>query len=165
MRQVANADLLVAGNDEENYRPELEALATRCGVADRVRFLGPIEGDRKWDLLSSARILALPSYSENFGNVVLEAMAVGCPVVVTPEVGMANAVKEAGCGVVVPGDPVELGLEIKRLLADPERCGKMGRAGRHVVETKYTWSVIAPQMLNLYDQISSKSGREPSAQD
>ena len=165
MRQVSNADLLVAGNDEENYRPELEALATRCGVADRVRFVGPVEGDRKWDLLSSARILALPSYSENFGNVVLEAMAVGCPVVVTPEVGMANAVKEAGCGVVVPGDPVEFGLEIKRLLADPERCGKMGRAGRHVVETKYTWSVIAPQMLNLYHQISSNSGRESFAQD
>ena len=165
MRQVSNADLLVAGNDEENYRPELEALATRCGVADRVRFVGPIEGDRKWDLLSSARILALPSYSENFGNVVLEAMAVGCPVVVTPEVGMANAVKEAGCGVVAPGDPVEFGLEIKRLLADPERCGKMGRAGRHVVETKYTWSIIAPQMLNLYHQISSNSGRESFAQD
>ena len=165
MRQVSNADLLVAGNDEENYRPELEALATRCGVAERVRFVGPVEGDRKWDLLSSARILALPSYSENFGNVVLEAMAVGCPVVVTPEVGMANAVKEAGCGVVAPGDPVEFGLEIERLLADPERCRKMGRAGRHVVETKYTWSVIAPQMLNLYHQISLNSGRESVAQD
>ena len=43
MQQVANADLLIAGNDEENYRPELEALARRCGVAERVRFLGPID--------------------------------------------------------------------------------------------------------------------------
>jgi glycosyltransferase involved in cell wall biosynthesis len=165
MRQVLNADLLIAGNDEENYRSDLEALATRCGVAERVRFVGPVEGDRKWDLLSSARILALPSYSENFGNVVLEAMAVGCPVVITPEVGLANAVKEADCGVVSPGDPDRFGLEIKRLLADPERCGRMGRAGRHVVETKYTWSVIAPQMLSLYHQISSNSRSEPFASD
>ena len=94
MEQVTNADLLIAGNDEENYRPELEALARRCGVADRVRFLGPVHGERKWELLSSAQILALPSYSENFGNVVLEAMAVGCAVIVTPEVGMASVVHE-----------------------------------------------------------------------
>ena len=77
MQQVTNADLLIAGNDEENYRPELEALARRCGVADRVCFLGPVDGEKKWELLSSAELLALPSYSENFGNVVLEAMAVG----------------------------------------------------------------------------------------
>ena len=44
MQQVTNADLLIAGNDEENYRPELEALARRCGVVDRVRFLGPFMG-------------------------------------------------------------------------------------------------------------------------
>ena len=54
-----NADLLIAGNDEENYRPELEALARRCGVADRVRFLGPVDGEKKWELLSSAELLAL----------------------------------------------------------------------------------------------------------
>ena len=46
MQQVTNADLLIAGNDEENYRPELEALARQCGVVDRVRFLGPVDGDR-----------------------------------------------------------------------------------------------------------------------
>ena len=70
-------------------RPELEALARRNGVADRVRFLGPAHDERKWALLAQARMLVLPSYSENFGNVVLEAMASGCPVIVTPEVGIA----------------------------------------------------------------------------
>src|SRR5262249_51777093 len=58
MEQITNADLLIAGNDEENYRTELEALARRCGVADRVRFLGPVHGQKKWELLSSAHILA-----------------------------------------------------------------------------------------------------------
>ena len=47
MEQVTNADLLIAGNDEENYRPELEALARRCGVVDRVRFLGPVDGEQE----------------------------------------------------------------------------------------------------------------------
>ena len=120
MKQVTNADLLIAGNDEENYRPELEALARRYGVVDRVRFLGPVDDSKKWALLASAQILVLPSYSENFGNVVLEAMAAGCPVIVTPEVGMASVVQEAGCGVVAAGDPANLGLEMKRLLDDHE---------------------------------------------
>jgi glycosyltransferase involved in cell wall biosynthesis len=163
MAQVRNADLLLAGNDEENYRPELEALARRCGVFDQVRFLGPVDDERKWSLLSSAQILALPSYSENFGNVVLEAMAARCPVIVTPEVGIAGVVREARCGIVTEGDPEKLGLEIKRLLADAELCEKMGRAGRHVVEAKYAWRGIAQQMLDLYNDILVSRGRSVGA--
>jgi glycosyltransferase involved in cell wall biosynthesis len=153
MTHVRNADLLIAGNDEENYRPKLEALARECGVVDRVRFLGPVEGEKKWALLSSAHVLALPSYSENFGNVVLEAMAVGCAVIVTPEVGMASVVHEGGCGVVTSGEPTKFGLEMQRLLEDRKRCESMGRAGRRVVETKYIWSAVGLQMMNLYSQI------------
>lgn len=153
MEQVTNADLLIAGNDEENYRPELEALARRCGVVDRVRFLGPVHGEKKWALLSSAKILALPSYSENFGIVVLEAMAAGCAVIVTPEVGIASIVHEAGCGVVAPGDPANLGLEMKRLLDDHERRRYMGDAGRRAVEAKYTWKIISKQILDVYTHI------------
>jgi glycosyltransferase involved in cell wall biosynthesis len=158
MTQVRNADLLIAGNDEENYRPKLEALARQCGVVDRVRFLGPVDGQKKWALLSSAHVLALPSYSENFGNVVLEAMAVGCAVIVTPEVGMASVVDEGGCGVVTSGDPTKFGLEMQRLLEDRKRCESMGRAGRRVVETKYIWPAIGVQMVNLYSQILMSPG-------
>jgi glycosyltransferase involved in cell wall biosynthesis len=158
MAQVRDADLLLAGNDEENYRPELEALARRFGVLDQVRFLGPVDDESKWSLLASAQILALPSYSENFGNVVLEAMAARCPVIVTPEVGIAGVVREAQCGIVAKGDPEKLGFEIKRLLADAELCAHMGRAGRHVVETKYAWRGIAQQMVDLYNDILISRG-------
>jgi glycosyltransferase involved in cell wall biosynthesis len=153
MEQVTNADLLIAGNDEENYRPELEVIARRYGVADRVRFLGPVHGEKKWQLLSSAHILALPSYSENFGNVVLEAMAVGCAVIVTPEVGMASIVHEVGCGIVAYGQSENFGLEIKRLLDDHDRRRFMGEAGRRAVRVKYSWNVIGQNMLDLYHRV------------
>jgi glycosyltransferase involved in cell wall biosynthesis len=153
MKQVASADLLIAGNDEENYRPTLEALARQDGVVDRVRFLGPVDDRKKWALLASARILVLPSYSENFGNVVLEAMVAGCPVIVTPEVGIATLVQEAGCGVVAAGDPARLGLEIKRLLDDRDRSLDMGKAGRRTVQTRYSWKAIGDQMLDVYAEI------------
>ena len=79
-------------------------------------------------VISSAYILALPQYSENFGNVVLEAMAVGCAVIVTSKVGVASVVQEAGCGVVASGEPANFGLEMKRLLDDHERRRLMGEA-------------------------------------
>src|SRR5262249_16150521 len=139
MKQVTNADLLIAGNDEENYRPELEGLARRYGVADRVHFLGAVNGEKKWQLLCSAHIVALPSYSENFGNVLLEAMAVGCAVLVTPEVGMASVVHEVNCGVVTSGEPASFGLEIKRLLDNHVLRAHMGQAGQRAVEAKFTW--------------------------
>jgi glycosyltransferase involved in cell wall biosynthesis len=158
MEQVTNADLLVAGNDEENYRPELEALARRCGVFDRVHFLGPVHGEKKWELLSSAEILALPSYSENFGNVVLEAMAAGCAVIVTPEVGLASIVHDTGAGIVAPGDPKSFGLEMKQMLDDHKRRRRMGDAGQRVVKAKYTWNAISKQMLEVYTDILADRG-------
>jgi glycosyltransferase involved in cell wall biosynthesis len=165
MKEVANADLLIAGNDEENYQPELEALTRRYSVVDRVRFLGSIDDNEKWALLASARILVLPSYSENFGNAVLEAMAAGCPVIVTPEVGIARIVQEAGCGVVVAGDPANLGLEMKRLLDDDSLRRDMGKAGRCAVQMRYSWKTIGKQMLDLYaDILANRGATSPNSQ-
>ena len=137
MQQVTNADLLIAGNDEENYRPELEALARRCGVVDASVSWVPLMGKKMGAARLRLEFWRLPSYSENFGNVVLEAMAVGCPVIVTPEVGMASVVQEAGCGVVADGDPANLGLEMKRLLDDHSRrriWGKRPARGANQVQ-------------------------------
>jgi glycosyltransferase involved in cell wall biosynthesis len=153
MAQVADAELVIAGNDEDNYRQELEALAHRFGLVDRVRLIGPVNDDQKWALLASARILVLPSYSENFGNVVLEAMAASCPVIVTPEVGAASIVREVGCGVVAAGDPANLALAMSRLLNDHQGCQNMGALGLRAVKTKYSWKTIGKEMLDAYADI------------
>jgi glycosyltransferase involved in cell wall biosynthesis len=147
--------LLVAGNDEEGYRPVLEAIAQEAGVGDDVRFLGPVSADAKWPLLAGAALLVLTSYSENFGNVVLEAMAVGCPVVVTPEVGAAEIVRESEAGVVVDGDPGVLGPALARLLADEPRRLAMGERGRRVLQERYTWDAVAERMERVYREILS----------
>jgi glycosyltransferase involved in cell wall biosynthesis len=161
MEYVPGVRLLIAGNDEENYRSKLEVLARRFGVIDRIHFLGPVHGKRKWELLESARLLALPSYSENFGNVVLEAMAVGCPVIVTPEVGIANIVLEVGCGVVCSGEPECLGAEIRDLFLDHERRQTMAQAGRHAVKHHFSWRAIGDRMLNLYTEVLADRSNGP----
>jgi glycosyltransferase involved in cell wall biosynthesis len=147
---VPEVVLVVAGNDEDNYRPTLVALAERLGVAGRVRFLGPVNGAQKWDLLRTAQMLVLPSYSENFGNVILESMGASCPVVVTREVGLAPAVRKANAGLVVDGDPKQLAAAINELLRDRDKRRRMGEAGRRLAIEQFSWDAIAGQMVQVY---------------
>jgi glycosyltransferase involved in cell wall biosynthesis len=158
MVHVPGADLVIAGNDEEGYRSRLEEMAS--GLGGRVRFVGPVYGPGKWELMRSATVFALPSYSENFGIAVLEAMACGVPVVVTPEVGLASAINEAGAGIVVEGEPEKLGAELSRLLADPARCRLMGTAGRKAAEEKFSWGAIAEEMEAVYRSVIAGAGHE-----
>ena len=149
---IPDCRLIVAGNDEEQYKTKLEALAARMGVLARVSFVGPIYGEDKASLLRHALLLVLPSYSENFGNVVLEAMALGCPVAVTPEVGAAEIVRESGAGGVFNGDPAELGVGIRGLIADPVALKRMGERGREFVSHRFTWEAVSVQMEEVYKQ-------------
>jgi glycosyltransferase involved in cell wall biosynthesis len=150
MMYVPEADLLIAGNDEENYRPWLEVIVRDMKLSERVRFLGPVRDADKWRWIRSAAVFALPSHSENFGIAALEAMAGGCPVVVTPEVGVAGAVGEAGAGIVVDGDPQKLGAAIAALISDPARRAAMGAAGKSLAARDYSWDGIAAQTERLY---------------
>lgn len=153
MSRVPGIVLAVAGNDEEQYRPELERLAREAGVADRVLFPGAVSGADKAALLHRAAALVLPSYSENFGNSVLEAMAVGRPVVVTPEVGLAAVVRAEGAGLVSPGDPIQLGDTLRGLLLDRVAADEMGRRGAEAAVRLFGWATIAAQMEAVYRQV------------
>jgi glycosyltransferase involved in cell wall biosynthesis len=143
--------LIVAGNDEEQLTPQLQELTRTLGVADRVYFVGEVTAEAKWELLFRAGCLILPSQSENFGNVVLEAMAARCPVVVTPEVGAADVVSRFGCGWVTPSDPSDLARAIEAILGDPALNTEMGNRGRKAVEAYYSWTRIAEMMIEQYE--------------
>ncbi len=158
--RLPEARLVIAGNDEEGVRPRLEALAREILVADRVRFVGFVDGASKQALLAAARALVLPSLSENFGNVVLEAWVAGTPVVVTPGVGLADEVESAGAGLVAAGDPVALGDALERLVADPEAARAMGELGRARVESRYAWPTIAERAESIYAAVLAESPRE-----
>jgi len=156
MALLPELHLLIAGNDEEDYQPALETLAKQNGVAHRIRFVGPAYGTDKLVLLNRATALVLPSYSENFGNVVLEAMSAGCPVVVTPEVGAADIVRESDAGLVLDGDPDRLAKGIANLVADPDRLKEMARRGVHAVSARYSWDAVAGDMERLYLDCASR---------
>jgi glycosyltransferase involved in cell wall biosynthesis len=166
--EIPGATLAIAGGDDENYRPRLERLAAAAGVADRVVFLGEVHGPDKAALLHGADVLALPSISENHGNVVLEAMAAGLAVAVTPEVGLAAVVREHGAGVVTAGDPPRLAAALRGLLADALGRQAMGRRGAEAAAKRFGWSSIAAAMEAVYETVlvdrrQPRQGTRPAA--
>jgi len=151
----AHIKLIVAGNDEDQYQAVIEALALKANVSERIIFTGAIYGKMKTALFQKAQAMVLPSYSENFGNTVLEAMACGCPVVVSPEVGLADVVKASGAGWVVDGDARVFGRALKKLLADQNLMFKMGVNGKKTVQEQFAWEAVAKQMEKMYAGLRS----------
>ena len=149
------ANLVVAGMDDPPYRRELERLAGACGVSARVRFCRYVDGADKQFLLRHAALFVTASYSENFCLAALEAMAAGCPVVLTPEVGLAAFVRELGGGRVVPGDPETLGRAVQELLNRPAELERLGREAVAVVRNHFAWDRIAARQKSLYERLSA----------
>jgi glycosyltransferase involved in cell wall biosynthesis len=150
--------LAIVGPDDEGLVPDLQRLAQRLEISDRVHFLPRmVLGADKESLFRAARLFVLPSYSENFGNTVLEAMQRGVPVIVTPQVGAKDIVRTAHAGIVVGGDPESLGGGINQLLMDQTLAGAMGKSGQDYISKQYGWHRIAAEMEYLYEQLRSKN--------
>lgn len=158
-KAIPDLQLVIAGNDEEDYLPTLRQLARTHGVSDRVHFVGSAADDHKWALYENAELFVLPSYSENFGNVVAEAMAMSCPVVVTPEVGIASLVQESGAGIVADGTPAALASAISDLYRDKSKRSAMGRAGGQVARNVLSWDGVAAQMEAAYRSALRSAGK------
>jgi glycosyltransferase involved in cell wall biosynthesis len=146
--------LTLAGPDDEGLEPHLSRLASELGIEERVRFVGQADAEQKVRLFVQAACAVLPSINENFGNVVLEAMAHGCPVVVSPGVGSRSVVEASGGGLVASGsDAQSLQVALAALLENPEGAEEMGRRGAEFVRRHYSWAAIAAQMVSMYREV------------
>jgi len=119
LAQLDGVTLAIAGEGDE--RPALEARARELGVDDRVRFLGPQPRERVLELFRAADAAILSSSWENFPHVVVEALAVGTPVIATDVGGVAEVVRDGENGLLVPaGDSRAFAAAIRRYFADEE---------------------------------------------
>ncbi|HET7450689.1 MAG TPA: glycosyltransferase, partial [Gaiellaceae bacterium] len=156
-------ELAVVGDGDAAYVAEMKAMAQRLGVADRVVFLGRLEGDAKLRRLHHADVFVLPSSHENFGLAVGEALGAGLPVVISDQVGIAGDVLDAGAGLVTRLDAGDIANAIRELAGDPARRASMGRAGRRLAEGRYSWAEAAHGLRTLYEDIAASRARRRAA--
>jgi len=157
--ELPHTRALIAGNDDEGFVDKLRSLVAQSGVGDRVQFLPRhISGADKEALFSAARLFALPSMSENFGNVVTEAMVRALPVVVTERVGAAEIIKASGGGVVARVGENDFTSALAGVLQSEERMASMGAAGANYARERLTWPGIARRFDELYREISHECG-------
>lgn len=145
------AVLVLAGPDEWGLERRFRNNAARAGLGDRVVFTGMVLGSDKHDLLDRADLFALPSEGEGLSMAVLEALASGTAVLLSPGCHFPE-VAEAGAGVIAPLEPEALAAALDRLLSYPEQLREMGARGRPFVQRRYDWVTIADQMIDAYHE-------------
>lgn len=141
-------DLVVAGPDKNNWRPQLEAMAERLGVAPRIHWPGGLFGDAKWGAMRGAEVFILPSHQENFGIAVAEALACGTAVLISDKVNIWREVEEGGAGFVAPDDleGTEFLLSHWCALTAEEKDG-MRRLARTLFERSFDVRNTAPALI------------------
>ena len=142
--------LVIAGIDPEGHRPGLERLAASLGLSGDVTFSGGIWDGAKEQLFADADIFVLPSFTENFGIVVAEALARGVPVLTTRGTPWGDLVTERCGWWIDAGQPaLDSGLAVATG-TDPEELVAMGARGRGLVQAKFTWDQAARSMVDAY---------------
>ena len=150
------AILAIAGSVDvstPNYPTEIRETAAKLGVSDRVRMLGAIPANERWEVLDGADLFVLPSHQENFGIVVAEAMARGVPVVISDQVQIAPQLLAAKCGSVVSLDSTVLASTLDQLLRETKLRSELGRAGQKYARTVFDWNAVAQQIVELYRRL------------
>lgn len=143
----------IAGEGEKEYIAQLEQKTQELQIDAMVQFCGGVYGERKWELFQKADIFVLPTYSENFGIVVAEALACGTPVITTKGTPWEE-LESAHCGwwTEIGTQPTREALN-KFLQLSTSELEMMGRNGRKLVEQKYSSRKMAEDMVDLYNKL------------
>lgn len=142
---------LIAGSGQQAYERELRQRASDA-VETKVQFLGQVSGREKISLYQSADVFVLPTSQENFGYVVIEALACGTPVITTKGVDIWQEVEQAGALIAQPTHTA-IAAAIERLLSSPEAARERGARGREWVLTEFDSDRLADAYERLYTDV------------
>ena len=150
--------LRIAGPDEGGHLAEVMALARQLEIAGSVEYIGEVDGKTKADVYRSADLFVLPTFSENFGVVVAEALAHGLPVITTRGAPWADLeAQRCGWWIDIGAEPLAEALRTAMALSDDERR-TMGERGREYVR-RYDWSAIARDTVAVYSWVLGMAER------
>jgi glycosyltransferase involved in cell wall biosynthesis len=150
-QRLPDIQLVIAGPDY-GAKDQAQQQLIDGGVAAHAHLIGPVFGPLKLSALAGAACFCLPSRQEGFSMAILEAMAVGVPVVISEGCHFPE-VAQAGAGIITPLDAEKIADALEHVLTDAPRAAAMGTAGRMLVQSHYTWPKIAEQTLAAYQSL------------
>lgn len=150
---LPRVQMVVAGPDNDGYERTVRGWVEDRGLTDHVHFVGPLYGRDVVQAYVDADVFALPSYTENFGMTVVEAMACKLPVVISDQVNIHAEVDRAGAGIVARCEAEDVARALTSVLQSPESVPAMGAAGRELVRSTYTWPAIVDSLTEEYENV------------
>jgi glycosyltransferase involved in cell wall biosynthesis len=152
--------LQIAGPDQAGHQKQVEKAVFNVGLGDVISFVGPVEGKGKTDLFFNADLFILPTYSENFGMAIAEALAHGVPVLTTTGAPWPM-LQETGCGwwVEPTVEGIAEGLR-QATSSDAESLKLMGKNGLDLVSKQFGWNRVASLMRSTYEEVLKYSNHE-----
>ena len=143
--------LQIAGEGDPAYVASLQRQADQLGIASRCQWLGFLAGEAKWQALAAADWFVLPSASENFGIAAIEALAAGLPVILSPEVAVAELLSSSGAAMICASEPQVLAATLERALAKPTPSQR--QEARRLAAERFAWPAIAGQLQSAYGEV------------
>lgn len=145
--------LVVAGPDYRGYESHVRALARQLGISHRVLLTGMVTHELKLAALVDAELFVLPSYAENFGVVIAEALLCGLPVLISDQVNIHRELSAAGAATVVTCSVDSVAAGIESALADADARRRIATIGPALVRARYTWEAIVPTLVERYADV------------
>lgn len=158
---IKNFNVIIAGEGDEKYINFLKGYVIKHGVNDVFKFVGPLYGDSKSDVFKNADLFVLPTHSENFGIVIVEALATNIPVITTTGAPWEELNKKK-CGWWIELNVANLKNTLdKAINKTPEELATMGELGRKLVEENYDIKIVAKQMIVFYNWVCNQRDEKP----
>lgn len=157
----ANWELHIAGYNAEKYGESLKKKVNNLGLNNFIKFIGPKLGKEKLYVFDNSKAFILPTFNENFGIVVAEALSRGIPVLTTKGTPWSDLDKyECGYWVDNDNESIKQGL-IKLLSSSNNQLSQMGNRGRKLITEKYLWSSSAKKTIDLYSWMIQSKNKVP----
>jgi glycosyltransferase involved in cell wall biosynthesis len=145
--------LTVAGNGNDDYVAGLKALAASNGLAEKITWAGFINQD-KFTVLQQHHLFILPSYDENFGNAVIESLAVGTPVLISEEVGLADYVKQNKLGWLCQTNAASVAKAIEQIATQTDELQRINQQASGIIYHDFSDASLVEKYISLYNNIA-----------
>tara|TARA_Y100001954_G_scaffold236187_1_gene295963 strand:+ start:722 stop:1999 length:1278 start_codon:yes stop_codon:yes gene_type:complete len=151
-----DSKLLIAGGGPPEYVRQLKDKTEQLNIEGQCEFLGHVSGAEKQKVYAHSDVYLLPSWGENFGISVVEAMDNGLPVVVSDAVGVESAVSEYNAGVVVPVGDTEALVKGMQTCLDPDFRQTCAANAKSLVAAEFEVSVMGARLEEMYQEVLSR---------